>query len=171
MENNDQAHGNGQTNPIPEPSGGVGGANVKTLLDDRWKRRGHARTIVRMLSLGVFSEDEITKLLRAAGPLAAHAALNKKPREYRAVMSIIIAAAQLEQTEMAAVERNGRPVTTLLINNQGGQTQINLLSPGQIEKISDDELFRLHQEAIGLPVEDPPERPADGDSRNGSLSP
>jgi len=85
--------------------GGDGGvereAQVPTILSTtRAANRGRCRTVVEQLQLGgVFSPDEVKALLRAALPLAADATARRKPRDYRAAMSVVIACAQLDHEE------------------------------------------------------------------------
>jgi hypothetical protein len=144
----------------------------KSIFDDKKYRRSHARTIIQLLRFGAtFSEAEVKVLIRGAAPLAAHAVLKKNARDYRAAMGVLLECVRREQADLDAVERNERPAGGVFINTNGN-AQINVLTSEQIAKVSDDELFRLHQEALGLPLADPSEHGGIGEggpSRNGTL--
>lgn len=80
-----------ENNPV-EDFGGSGG-----LLGNTRYLRSDCRLVARILSNGVVPEDLAKSLLSQAYRLAAEAAQAGRTRDYRAAMSIILAASKLEQ--------------------------------------------------------------------------
>jgi len=91
----------GAVDPPAEPGPGAGGTGL-LFSDERRNARGQrgvrsdARLAVRMLSLGVVSEEQTETLLRSAFRLAAQAARSDDTRDYAAAMKVILAASRLE---------------------------------------------------------------------------
>ena len=88
---------------MPDP-GGNGGLTITDPGNTRHLRR-NARDIVRILRFEledgetVYSEHEIKVLLRGAVPLAAQAIKDKSPRNWAAVMKVILECAKAEQND------------------------------------------------------------------------
>ena len=88
---------------MPDP-GGNGGLTITDPDSTRHLRR-NARDVVRILRFElengetVYSEHEIKVLLRGAVPLAAQAIKDKSPRNWAAVMKVILECAKVEQND------------------------------------------------------------------------
>jgi hypothetical protein len=74
--------------------GGMGG-----VLTDKHRVRSDCQDIVTILRLGVFSESDIKRILKAAAPLATKCADAGKARDYAAVMRVITECAKIAQAE------------------------------------------------------------------------
>ena len=82
-----------ESTAVAESTGGEGG-----LLESR-RKRGDARLIARMLSLGVVSPSRVRDLLRKGFDLAESCAGDGDARGYSACMKIVLTAAKLGQDE------------------------------------------------------------------------
>jgi hypothetical protein len=65
------------------------------LLEDRRHYRADARTALRLLACGTLTEQQVEGIVRAAGSLAAKAAVEGRTREYAAATSILCKVAEL----------------------------------------------------------------------------
>jgi len=124
-----------QVDEVTGEKGGGSAPRPVTILDDKKYRRQHARTVVRMLQLGVLKEEEVIPIIRAAAYLAADAALRKHARDFRSCTSILIQCANLEQTELAAVEKLDVP-DAFIQNNQVNNFNLSALSLEQLEQLA-----------------------------------
>jgi hypothetical protein len=100
-----------------------------------------ARMINRLLEFGgVFNEEEVDGLIKAAGTLAARAAANYQPMFYRAGMSVLLTAArmQMDLERRKAAQEQTDPVTGLpapggvnvsISTGAGGTPQIAIYIP------------------------------------------
>jgi hypothetical protein len=78
------------------------------LLEDSRHSRADAQLAVKLIGCGVLDEPATTKLLRAAGALAAKSASAGRVRDFKAAMSVLTAAANLGLQREALDQRAGR---------------------------------------------------------------
>lgn len=69
------------------------------MIADPHRLRSHAKTAVELITCGAMSVEETKQLIRAAAAMAIARFKVADARGYRAAMSIILAAAKMEQDE------------------------------------------------------------------------
>jgi hypothetical protein len=108
----DAEQGNGENSDPFAENGGHGG----TLFGRPRNRRGDARRVAQMISLGVISQEHAESLLAGGFGLAAQMLKEGKAREYAACMKIAVSAVQLEMRQ-AELDKDA-PQTPAQVNVQ-----------------------------------------------------